>query len=131
MFAISVRDRPCSDFDSRSSSGRDTAIAPSSFVTVIGSATTCERVPFGPFTTTCWPSIVTSTPDGTGTGSFPIRDIATSPHVGEDFPAHSALGRLLVGEQSGRRRDDRRAETAEHPRQAGGLRVHTQAGLRD
>ena len=34
--------------------------------TVIGSATVCESVPLGPLTVTSWPSIVTSTPLGTG-----------------------------------------------------------------
>src|SRR5689334_5279383 len=130
MLAISVRDSPCSDLESRSSSGRATAIVPSSCATVIGSTTTWLRVPFGPFTVTLRPSMVTSTPDGTGTGSFPILDIVRpSPHVGEDFPAHSTLGGLPVGQQPGRRRDDRRAEAAEHARQTGRLRVHPQAGL--
>src|SRR3954452_665057 len=129
MLAISVRERPCSDFDSRSSSGRETAMTPSSCATVIGSATTWVRVPFGPFTVTLWPSMLTSTPEGTGTGSFPIRDISTSPDVGEDFPAYSTLGGLLVGQQPGGRRDDRRAEAAEDPREAGRLRVHAQPGL--
>src|SRR5689334_22304065 len=124
MFAMSVRDSPCSAFDSRSSSGRETSIVPSFCATVIGSATTWLSVPFGPFTVTLRPSIVTSTPDGTGTGSLPIRDIRTSPHVGEDFPAYSTLGGLSVGQQPGRRRDDRRAEATEHARQAGRLRVH-------
>jgi hypothetical protein len=29
----------------------------------------------GPFTVTVWPSIVTSTPDGTVIGSLPMRDM--------------------------------------------------------
>src|SRR5579875_1931748 len=133
MFAISVRDRPCSALLSRSSSGRATVIAPSSpRSTVIGSATVCVRVPLGPLTVTVRPSMSTSTPEGTATGSRPIRLIGLllSPDVGEDFPAHATLGGLLVGQQAGRRRDDRGAEAAEHARQAGRLRVHAQAGLR-
>ncbi len=47
-----------------------------SLATVMGSTTACVRVPFGPLTVTCEPSIVTSTPDGTGIGSLPIRDIS-------------------------------------------------------
>src|SRR4051794_22194461 len=129
MFAISVRDRPCSAFDSRSSSGRATSMTPSFCATVIGSTTVCVRVPLGPFTVTSWPVMVTSTPDGTGTGSFPIRDIATSPDVGEDFPAYSTLGGLPVGQQPGRRRDDRRPEAAEDAGQPGRLCIHTQARL--
>src|SRR4051794_30908128 len=134
MLAISVRDRPCSDFDSRSSSGRSTVMVPSSWPTVMGSATTWLRVPFGPFTVTVWPSMDTSTPDGTGTGSFPMRlmvSVLPSPDVGEDFPAYPSLGGLLVGQQPGRRRDDRRAEATEHARHAGRLGVHPQARLRD
>src|SRR5947209_6825840 len=132
MLAISVRDRPCSDFDSRSSSGRTTAIVPSSArLTVIGSATTWRRVPLGPFTVTFWPSMVMSTPDGTGTGSFPIRlmVVVLSPDVGENFSAYSALGCLTVGEQAVGRRDDRDAQAAEDAGHAGGLRVDAQAGL--
>src|SRR5690242_17255512 len=113
MLAMSVRDRPCSAFDSRSSSGRETWIVPSCWATVIGSATTWVSVPLGPFTVTFWPSMLMSTPEGTGTGSFPIRlmvSVLLSPDVGEDFPAHSALGRLLVGQEPGRRRDDRRTQ---------------------
>src|SRR4051794_14366851 len=132
MFAINVRERPCSDFDRRSSLGRATAMTPSSCETVMGSATTWVRVPLGPFTVTFWPSMLTSTPEGTGTGSFPIRLIVfvlLSPDVGEDFPAYSTLGGLPVGQQAGRGRDDRRAEAAEHPGQTGRLGVHAQAGL--
>src|SRR5581483_2924015 len=103
MFAISVRDSPCSAFDSRSSSGRATEIAPSFCATVIGSATVCDRLPLGPVTVTVRPSMLTSTPAGTGIGSRPIRLMRPlpSPHVGEDFPAYSALGGLLVGQQPG------------------------------
>src|SRR4051794_6171298 len=122
MLAISVRERPCSDFDSRSSLGRATAMTPSSWETVMGSATTWVRVPFGPLMVTFWPSMLTSTPEGTGTGSFPIRLIVfvlLSPDVGEDFPAYSTLGGLPVGQQPVGRRNDRDAEATEHPREAG------------
>src|SRR4051794_11597539 len=113
MFAIRVRDRPWRALDSRSSSGRTTFSAPSSArVTVIGSTTTWLNVPLGPLTVTCWPSIETSTPLGTGTGSLPIRlMVVSSPDEGEDFPAHAALGRLPVGQQPRRRRENRRAQT--------------------
>ena len=42
---------------------------------LIGSLIRCCRVPFGPLTVTDWPSIVTSTPEGTVIGSFPMRDM--------------------------------------------------------
>src|SRR5690606_2864137 len=108
-------------------------IAPSSSrSTLIGSTTVCDRVPLGPFTVTVWPSMVTSTPAGTVTGSFPMRDMSStpSPDVGEDFPAHAVLLRLLVGLQAARRRDDRDAEAAQDPGQVVVLGVHPQTGLR-
>ena len=77
------------------------------------------------------PSIVISTPAGTGTGCFPIRDMSRplSPHVREDFAAHALSGCLAVGQQARRRGDDGHAQPAEHPRQIGGFRVHPQTGL--
>src|SRR5688572_11077169 len=135
MLAISVRDSPCSARLTRSSSGRVTWSTPSSArSTAIGAATVCESEPLGPLTLTVWPSIATCTPLGTGIGSRPIRDIVRSlllPDVGEDFPTHALLGRLLVGEQPGGRRDDGHAETAEDLRQRVRLRVHPQTGLGD
>src|SRR3954453_17207058 len=107
-------------------------MAPSSLRdTEIGSATASSSVPFGPLTDTYWPSMVTSTPAGTTTGFFPIRDIASSPspHVGEDFAAHALSCRLTVGEQTRRRGDDRHAEATKNPGQVGRFRVHPQAGL--
>src|SRR3954453_8871357 len=107
-------------------------MAPSSLRdTEIGSATASSSVPFGPLTDTFWPSMVTSTPAGTTTGFFPIRDIASSPspHGGEDSAAHALSCRLTVGEQTRRRGDDRHAEATKHPRQVGGLCIDAQAGL--
>src|SRR6188768_2006609 len=138
MLAMRVRVRPCSERLLRSSSGRFTSSAPSSArSTVIGAATVCESVPLGPLTVTVLDSTVTSTPDGTTTGSLPIRDIAclllvlVSPDVGEDFPTHALRVRLTVGEQPLAGRDDRDAEAAEHLGQAGALGVDAQAGLAD
>src|SRR6186997_188045 len=138
MLAMRVRVRPCSERLLRSSSGRFTSSAPSSArSTVIGAATVCESVPLGPLTVTVLDSTVTSTPDGTTTGSLPIRDIAclllvlVSPDVGEDFPTHALRVRLTVGEQPLAGRDDRDAEAAEHLGQAGALGVDTETGLAD
>src|SRR5688500_3725770 len=114
MLLTSVRVRPCSDLLVRSSSGRLTSRTPSSpFSTTIGAATVWLRLPLGPFTVTSGPSIATSTPEGTGTGSLPILDISSSssslssPDVGEDFPTHALLVRLAVGQQTLAGRDDR------------------------
>jgi hypothetical protein len=76
MFATSERVRPCSARFSRSSSGRVTISSSPSRATVIVSGASCSSVPRGPFTVTCRPSIVTSTPLGTGMGILPIRDMA-------------------------------------------------------
>src|SRR5215831_5602721 len=106
MFAISERESPCSALISPSSDGLVTVITPPSWTTSIGTATSWLSVPFGPFTVTSRPLIVTSTPAGTTTGIRPIRDIVSSlPHVGEDFPAHALLFGLPVGQQAARLRD--------------------------
>src|SRR5829696_6659374 len=139
MLATSVRVRPCSDLLSRSSSGRVTSSSPlSARTTLIGSLTTCCKLPLGPLTETAWPSTLTSTPDGTGTGSLPMRDMSAtslvprrSPHVGEHFAAHAGAVRLLVGQQALRCGDDRDAEATEHLGQCGRLRVHPQPRLGD
>src|SRR4029453_8555526 len=138
MFATNVRVRPCSDLLSRSSSGRLTSTSPfPPRVTLIGAGARCSRVPLGPRTLTSWPSTVTSTPDGMGTGSLPMRDTSLtsslrhSPHVREDFAAHAVVARLPVSEQTLRRRDDGNAEPTQHLGQAGRLGVHPQARLGD
>src|SRR3954451_653075 len=104
MLATSVRERPCSDLDTRSSSGRSIEIVPSSArEAVMGSATAWLSVPLGPLTVTSWPSMEISTPDGTGTGNLPMRlmSVPSLPDVGEDFPAHSTLGGLTISQQAG------------------------------
>src|SRR3954451_17096261 len=138
MLLTRVRVRPCRDLLIRSSSGRLTSRTPASpFSTTIGAATVWLRVPLGPLTVTTLPSMLTSTPAGTGTGSLPMRDIAvsppglSSPDVGEDFPTHAVLVGLTVGEQPLAGRDDREAEAAEHLRETGALGVDAQTGLAD
>src|SRR3954449_11752860 len=129
MLAMRVRDRPCRARLWRSSLGRCTRSVPSSSrSTVMGAATVWLSEPLGPLTLTVWPSMAMSTPPGTAIGSRPIRDIfaAPLPDVGEDFPTHALLVRLLVGEQPGRRRDDRDAQTAEDLGQGSRLRVDPQ-----
>src|SRR6478735_4402851 len=122
MLLIRVRVRPCRARLSRWSSGRLTSSEPSPFSTVMGVATAWDRVPLGPLTVTMFAWTCTSTPDGTGTGSLPMRDIAStsaswSPDVGEDFPTHTLLVGLPVGEQALAGRDDRDTEATEHLRQ--------------
>src|SRR3954453_8508218 len=134
MLLTRVRVRPWRAFESRSSSGRRTTSWPSSCSMTMGSTTVWDSVPFGPFTVTSLPLMLTSTPDGTGIGSLPMRDMLSSlplPDVGEDFPTYALLLALLVGAQPRRGGDDRHPEPTEHARQVGRLRVDPQAGLRD
>src|SRR3954468_6901869 len=134
MLAMRVRDSPCRARLWRSSLGRWTRSVPSSSrSTVMGAATVWLSEPLGPLTLTVCPSMATSTPPGTAIGSRPIRDIfaAPLPDVGEDFPTHALLVRLLVGQQPGGRGDDRHAQTAEHLRQGGRLGVHPETRLGD
>src|SRR3569833_4012007 len=78
--------------------------------------------------------MVTSTPEGTATGSFPMRDMSVPPSlpdVGEDFAAHAVALGLPVGLQAAGRRDDRDAQPAENGRQFGRFCVDPQTGLGD
>src|SRR5260370_23685622 len=131
MFAISVRDRPCSARTEPSSLGLVTLMTPSSRTTSMGSATARFSVPLGPCTVTSRPSRVTCTPLGMVTGSRPLLDIAAPPlpDVGEAFPAHASLLGLLVGQQPTGGGDDGHAEAAEHRGQFVLLLVDPQARL--
>ena len=80
MLFSSDRTRPWRERLSRSSSGRSTTISPSSWRTVMGAGTSRSRVPLGPFTVTWLPSMVTSTPEGTGIGARPMRDMVRLPY---------------------------------------------------
>src|SRR6478735_11929923 len=105
MLDTSVRDRPCNERFSRSSSGRSTTRvatppSPASLRTVMAPGMVRLRVPFGPFTVTSAPLMVTSTPEGTLIGALPMRDMRGSlPDVAEDFAADLALARFAVGHE--------------------------------
>src|SRR5437879_7635333 len=129
MLLTSERTRPCSARLRRSSFGRSTRSWPSSWRIVIGSGTTRDNVPCGPFTVTVPGAIVTSTPLGTGMGERPIRLMSSSPHVAEDFAADLALARFTVGHESLAGREHGHAETSEHAGQLVGAAVDPQAGL--
>src|SRR5664279_546993 len=134
MLLMRVRVKPCKERDWRSSLGRLTSTVPSTDrATVIGAATTCCNWPLGPLTVTACPSMDTSTPDGTGTGSRPIRDMTTPPlplpDVGENFSAYTVFGRLLVSQQAGGRGNDGHTETAENLGKARRPGIDAQARL--
>src|SRR5687768_3498839 len=130
MLLTSERLRPCSARLWRWSSGRSTSSVPSSWRRVISPGSSRSSVPCGPLTATRRPSIVMSTPEGTGMGERPTRLIAASPHVAEDLAAHATLARLAIGHEPLAGREHGHAQTAEHPRELVGLRVDTEAGLR-
>src|SRR5687767_6207894 len=90
-----------------------------------------ESWPFGPFTFTVWPSILTSTPLGITTGSRPIRLIAALPNVRQDLATEALALRFAAGHETARGRDDRDAEAAEHARHLVLSRVHPETRLRD
>src|SRR5579863_3140218 len=133
MFAMSVRVSPCAERCSLASPLRSTRTLPSSTVT----STTRARIawcnsPFGPLTRTPSFSSVTFTPDGTTTGSLPIRDITIPlPNVGQDFAADAGLFGALARHDALRRRNDDEPEAAEHARNLRLARVYAQARPRN
>src|SRR5688500_20353340 len=129
MFCSSARVRPCSARLAFASSLRFTTRVPSSRATLTSGWKVRTSSPFGPFTRTVCPSIFTSTPCATVTGRRPMRLI--SPDVGEDFPAQPLLLGVSPGHDTGRGRDDRDAEAANHARHLGLARVHAEAGTAD
>src|SRR5690349_22254788 len=98
MLATSVRVRPCNDLWSFSSDGRVTTILSPSTAIVMATWNVFFSSPLGPLTLTEFPLAETVTPFGTGTGTFPIRDIVISlPDQREELAAGARLARLTVG----------------------------------
>src|SRR5689334_17614098 len=89
-------------------SALNTSCSPSFFTSTFGSAARA-MVPSGPFTEIWPPARFTSTPFGSDTGYFAIRDIAASGHDAENFAAHAIGARLAVGHHAARGRQDRHA----------------------
>src|SRR5438067_3049606 len=87
------------------------------------------RVPLGPCTERICPSVVAVTPDGSGTGTFPMRLI--SEYLRQHLAADILLARFRVGQNALGRRDDGDAEAVAHPRQLLRTRIDPAAGLRD
>src|SRR6188472_2089183 len=131
MLLTSVRVSPCSCLWVFCSVGRVTTRVPSALLTVMSGWSWRLRVPLGPLTVSCRPSIVTSTVAGTVMGRRPIRDIVGLPDVREDFAAQLRLARLLAGHDPLAGADDDDAEAAEDTRNVRLARVDTQARLAD
>src|SRR6187549_3671866 len=131
MLLTSVRVSPCSCLWVFCSVGRVTTRVPSSRLMVMSGWRARLSVPFGPLTVTWRPSIVTSTPDGTGMGRRPIRDMSIHlPDEREDFAAQLRLTRLLAGHDPLARADDDDAQAAEDSRDVRLARVDAQVGGR-
>src|SRR6478735_9922596 len=132
MLLTSVRVSPGSCLWVFCSVGRVTTRLPSSRLRVMSGWRARLSVPLGPLTVTWRPSIVTSTPDGTGMGRRPIRDMSVHlPDEREDFAAQLRLTRLLAGHDPLARADDDDAQAAEDSRDVRLASVDAQARLAD
>src|SRR3989337_1983415 len=131
MLLTSVRVSPCSCLCIFCSLGRAMTTVPSSRLTSMSGWSVRKSVPFGPLTVTVEPSMVTSTPLGTGMGRRPIRDIAGLPDVRQDFAAELGLASLRAGHDPLAGADDDDAEAPEDARDVGLAGIHAQPGLAD
>src|SRR3954471_23729760 len=113
MLAIRLRVRPCKARCSPRSVGRVTTICPSSSRTSISRAFCSASSPLGPLTVTCWGSMATVTPSGTGMGCFPIRLIGL-PDLCHELAAHLGVARLVAGHHPAGGGDDGGAHAAQH-----------------
>src|SRR5436190_4582010 len=117
MFWTSERASPWRARSLRSSPAREMRTwLPSTFALSPGGSG-WTSFPFGPSALTDPSAAWTFTPCGITTGFLPMRDmVRASPHVGEDFPAHTLLARVAVGADALRRRQERDAHAAEDRR---------------
>src|SRR5689334_6897557 len=123
--ATRLRARPWNLFSSPSSRSSVATIVSLSCANRIPGGTGWRSVPFGPFTSTAPPSILTLTPLGIGIGFLPIRDIfsylafstwRSLPDVAENFAADARLLGGAAGHHPARGRQDAGAQAAEHVR---------------
>src|SRR6187397_2627793 len=85
-----------------------------SCVSAMPGASNMSSWPFGPLTVTIRPFVSRLTPDGTSIIFLPTRDMAASlPDLREDLAAEAGRAGLLVGHETLRGRENRRAETAQ------------------
>src|SRR5262245_41152852 len=133
MLARIARSVPDIAFASFDSSAVSTTTVSPSFLTRTFGVTGWVSVPSGPFTDTLAAATLISTPLGTGTGSFPTRDMFALRlrYDAEDFAADTARARHPVGHNAARRRHDGDAEAIHHLRNVVRAAVHPQAGPAD
>src|SRR6478735_2328109 len=130
MLFTRERTRPCMARLWRSSSGRSTSSSAPSWRMVMVPGISRSSEPLGPLTVTWRSATVTSTPLGTGTGAFPIRDMgALLPDEAQDFAAHVALARFAVGHETLAGRDDGNTEPTEDAGDLLSRLVHPETGL--
>src|SRR3954451_17095630 len=132
MLFTRVRVSPWSCLWPFCSVGRVTTRLSSSRLTVMSGWRSRLRVPFGPFTVTRRPSIVTSTVEGTAIGRRPMRDMSSClPDEREDFAAELGLAGLRAGHDPLARADADDAQAAEDARDVGLAGIDPQSGLAD
>src|SRR5487761_346944 len=87
-------------------------------------------LPLGPWASIASSVIWTFTPDGSGIGFLPIRDMAL-PNLAQEFAAHAFLAGGLSGHDSARRGKNRNAHAANDGANAGLANVAAAAGARN
>src|SRR5262245_8346092 len=107
-----------------------TMLSPSFFTSTFGSAARA-MVPSGPLMAIWPPTRFTSTPLGSGTGYFAIRDMATSGDDAQHFAADAVGTGLAIGHDAARSREDRHAQAVHDLRDVVATPVDAQAGLGD
>src|SRR4051812_25112263 len=131
MLATSDRVRPCRARWSARSVGRRTSSSSPSWTTSMSRDLRSNRSPRGPATRTTSGSTVMVTPEGTGMGFLPIRDMVGLPDDGQDLAADALLAGFVAGPDALGRGDDRGAHAAKHLRDVLGVDVAAAAGARD
>src|SRR5436190_1550401 len=111
--------------------GRLTRSSSPSCSTLMSRGMRSKSSPFGPWTRTSSGSIATVTPDGTGMGLRPMRDIAGLPDLRHDLAADARLAGLVAGHDAPGRGHDRRPHAAEDLRDLVVADVAALAGARD
>src|SRR5262245_54102452 len=123
-----ARWRPWRARSEGSSPTRERTTVPASTFAVTPPSSACTSSPLGPFTLTDEPSTVTVTPDGIGTGIFPMRDMG-SPDLAEDLAADAVGAGLAVREHPAARRQHADAEPVQDPGQLADAAVRAAARL--
>src|SRR5580658_8953643 len=153
----SARARPCTA--ACASSGRIATRLPSFCSIVMPDGRGVSSLPFGPWTITVLPSILTVTPFGIAIGFFPIRDIRSAlsllalgfqhfavwhtafaeapaagpgplPNIAKQFAAEALPARLASCHHAFRRGQDVDPEATEHPRNLGAAHIDAAARTR-